>query len=62
MKGAVLYKGVWLVPNSQAFKLHSEGKLKQLDEHMKMLDAKEDAALRRALPFKWQPPEPTGGA
>ena len=37
-KRAVLYKGVWLDPNSRAFQLHQEKKFKELDQHMKECD------------------------
>lgn len=43
VKGAVLYRGVWLMPNSQAFEFHSKGEWKKLDAHMKALDAKQHA-------------------
>lgn len=38
MKNAILYRAVpplWLMPGSEAHKLHTEGKLKKLEEHMK---------------------------
>ena len=35
---AVLYKGVWLDPNSRAFQLYQDKKFKELDQHMKECD------------------------
>ena len=31
---SILYKGVWLDPNSQGYKLYQEKKLKELDQLM----------------------------
>lgn len=46
MKNAVQYKGVWLMPGSQAYTLFENMKKdpklqKKLDQHMKELDQKE---------------------
>ena len=41
MRGAILYKGVYLMPGSVAHKLHTEKKYKELEAHMKALDAKD---------------------
>jgi len=43
MKNAVLYKGVWLMKGSVAYQLHQDQKIKELDAHMKALDAKQHA-------------------
>ena len=32
---AIPYKGQWLFPGSEAFKLYTEGKLEKLDVHLK---------------------------
>lgn len=47
MKNAVLYKGVWLVKGSVAYALHQDGKWKELDQHMKRLDAELHALQSR---------------
>lgn len=39
-KGCKLYKGVWLDPGSTAFQLLTEGKMKELDAHMKEVDSR----------------------
>lgn len=41
MKNAVLYKGVWLMPGSEARRLFDAKEWKKLDAHMKALDAKQ---------------------
>jgi hypothetical protein len=40
---SVFYRGSWLDPNSQAWKLHEEKKFKELDAHMAKLDKKAKA-------------------
>lgn len=44
VKNAINYYGTWLVPGSVAHKLHTEGKLKELAEHMRELNLKEKGA------------------
>ncbi len=44
-KKAVKYKDCWLDPNSRAYELLRDKKLKELDRHMKEVDEK-DRALR----------------
>ncbi len=39
MKG-VVYRGVRLMPGSESYLLHQEGKFKELDKHLKELDRK----------------------
>jgi hypothetical protein len=41
------------MPGSEAFKLHQESNFRKLDEHMKMLDAKQHA-LEGTVPMKNQ--------
>lgn len=38
----------WLQPGSQAHQLHTEGKTKQLAEHMKDVQRRHDALIRSA--------------
>lgn len=40
-KSAIPYKGLWLAPASVAHQLHQDGKLKDLDLHVKAVLAKE---------------------
>lgn len=44
MKGAIEYRGpggpCWLMPGSQAHKLATEGKRKQLEQHMREVHAR----------------------
>lgn len=40
-KNAIFYRGVWLFPGSLAHKLHTEGKIKELQAHMYELDLKD---------------------
>ena len=47
---AILYKGIWLDPNSQAYRLHQEKKFKELDQHMAEVD-------RRAAELEGRPPK-----
>jgi hypothetical protein len=37
IKGAVLYKGIWLAPNSQAYVLYQAKDWKRLDVHIAAL-------------------------
>lgn len=39
MRNAVFYRGVWLMPNSKAYALYQEKKLKELDSHLKQVEA-----------------------
>lgn len=42
MKNAILYRALpplWLMPGSEAHKLHTEGNTKKLEEHMKAVMA-----------------------
>lgn len=41
MRGAVLYKGIYLMPGSQAHHLWTTKDWKGLDQHMKELDEKD---------------------
>ena len=38
VKGAILYKGVWLMPGSEANRLHTEKKMEELDKLMTATD------------------------
>jgi len=40
-KGAIQYRGAWLAPGSRALELHQANKLKELDAHLKAIEAKE---------------------
>ena len=40
MKGAILFQGIYLMPGSQAHKLHTEKKWAELQQHMKELEEK----------------------
>ena len=40
MKGAILFQGIYLMPGSQAHKLHTEKKWAELTAHMKELEQK----------------------
>jgi hypothetical protein len=40
MKGAVKYRGIWLMKGSVAFELYGSGEFKKLDAHLKELDKK----------------------
>jgi hypothetical protein len=40
MKGAVIYKGMWLCKGSVALELHQKGEWKKLDTHLKEVDQK----------------------
>lgn len=35
VKGAVLYKGIWLAPGSTAFQLYQDRKTQELDKQLK---------------------------
>lgn len=39
MNKAIFYRGLWLMPNSKAYTLHQEKKLKELDSHIKQVEA-----------------------
>ena len=41
MKKAIWYRGSWLAPGSRAHALHSEGKLKELAEHMREVERRD---------------------
>jgi hypothetical protein len=41
MRNAIKYRNCWLMAGSVAHKLHTEGKLKELDAHMKEMDRKD---------------------
>lgn len=36
-RNAVEYKGVWLAPGSESYRLFHEKKFKELDQHQKLL-------------------------
>lgn len=55
MKNAVLYNGIYLVRNSESYKLWEENKKTELDAHLKLL---KEAALKRGEIR----PEPKGEA
>lgn len=40
IKGAVLYNGVWLAPNSKAYELFQAKKMDELKKHMKVVSEK----------------------
>ena len=44
---AIQYKGVWLAPGSTAYELYQDRKLKELDQHLKQLEANELALLKQ---------------
>ena len=54
MKDAIPYQGGWLKAGSDAHRLHTEGRHKDLQAHMRYLDEKE-RCLREGLPL---PPPP----
>lgn len=41
-KRAVKYKGLWLMPNSDAYRLYHEKKMKELDKHLKDVNERAD--------------------
>lgn len=41
MTGAILFRGIYLMPGSVAHKLHTDKKYKELEAHMKELDEKD---------------------
>lgn len=45
MKKAIWYRDCWLAPGSRAHALHSEGKMKELAEHMRDVERR-DRELR----------------
>lgn len=47
LRGVVTYKGQLLAPGSHALKLHAEGRFKDLDAHLKLV---EEAKRRLELP------------
>lgn len=44
-RNAIKYKDLWLAPGSEAFRLHQEKKLKQLDEHLKDVNKRHNKLL-----------------
>jgi hypothetical protein len=40
MRGAIIFQGIYLMPGSQAHKLHTEKKWSELQAHMKELEQK----------------------
>ena len=46
IKGAIWYKDGWLAPGSRAHELHTEGKMKELAEHMKEVEERAKALIK----------------
>lgn len=44
---AVPYKGMWLFPGSDAFKLYTDGELAKLDKHLKEVEQRYRELLER---------------
>lgn len=45
MKNAINYRGVLLMPGSTAHRLHTEGKMKELEVHMRDVEARYHALV-----------------
>ena len=45
MKGAIWYRDCWLAPGSRGHQLHTEGKFKELAEHMNDVDRRLKALM-----------------
>lgn len=41
------YKGVWLFPGSEAFRLYTEGQFEKLDKHLKEVNQRYKELLER---------------